>query len=66
LGKETQPTLCIKERQTRLGIISLGTNKDQLLHRIQSVQTSLIYNICTGTKVAFKMMVKLTNGDGER
>jgi len=25
--------------QASLGVISLGTNKDQLLHRIQSIQT---------------------------
>jgi len=39
LGKETQPTLCLKGCQSRFGISSLGTNKDQLLHRIQSIQT---------------------------
>ncbi len=37
LGKETLPTLCLKGRQSRFGISSLGTNKDQLLHRIPKV-----------------------------
>jgi len=44
LAKETQPTLCLKGRQAKFGISSLGTNKDQLLHIIQSVGPSLIYN----------------------
>jgi len=38
-GKETQPTLCLKGRQANFGVSSLGTNKDQLLHRIQRVWT---------------------------
>jgi len=38
-GKETRPTLCLKGPQARLGINSLGTNKYQLLHRIQSGRT---------------------------
>jgi len=38
-GKETQPKLCLKGRQANSGVSSLGTNKDQLLHRIQSVWT---------------------------
>jgi hypothetical protein len=33
-----------KRRQAMFGITSLGTNKDQLLHRIQSIRPSLIYN----------------------
>jgi len=44
LGEETQPKLCLKGRQANSGISSLGTNKHQLLHRIQSVEPSLIYN----------------------
>jgi len=39
LGKETGLTLCLKGCRARLGIISRGTNKDQLLHRIQSAWT---------------------------
>jgi len=39
LGKETRPKLCLKRRQANSGISSLGRNKDQLLHRIQSVRT---------------------------
>jgi len=44
--KETRQRLCLKGRQARLGIISIGTNKDQLLHRIQSLWTftNLQYN----------------------
>jgi len=38
VGKETQSTLW-KVTPSCFGISSLGTNKDQLLHRIQSVQT---------------------------
>ncbi len=38
-GKETRPKLCLKRRQANSGIRSLGTNKHQLLHRIQSVRT---------------------------
>jgi len=39
LGKETLPKLCFKERQANSGVSSLGTNKHQLLHRIQSIWT---------------------------
>jgi len=39
LAEETWPTLCLKGRQANFGVSSLGTNKDQLLHRIQSVRT---------------------------
>jgi len=38
-GEETRPKLCLKGRQANSGASSLGTNKQQLLHRIQSVQT---------------------------
>jgi len=38
-GEETRPKLCLKGRQANFGVSSLGTNKDQLLHRIQSVRT---------------------------
>jgi len=38
-GEETQPKLCLKGRQANFGISSFGTNKHQLLHRIQSVRT---------------------------
>ncbi len=36
LGEETLPKLCLKSYS---GVRSLGTNKDQLLHRIQSIRT---------------------------
>ncbi len=39
LGKENQPKLCLKRRQANASVITLGTNKHQLLHRIQSVRT---------------------------
>ncbi len=39
LGEETQPKLCLKWRQANSGVSSLGTNKHQLSHRIQSVWT---------------------------
>jgi len=39
LGEETRPKLCLKGRQANPGISSLGTNKHQFLHRIQSVRT---------------------------
>jgi hypothetical protein len=38
-GGETQPTLCLKGHQGKLGITSLGTSKDRVFHRIQSIQT---------------------------
>jgi hypothetical protein len=38
VGKKTQPTLW-KVTPSGFGISSLGTNKDQLLHRIQSIHT---------------------------
>jgi len=43
--------LCLKGRQVRLCIIYHGTNKDQLLHRIQSIRTftnlQYLYNFST-------------------
>ncbi len=42
LGEETRPTLCKSDAKPRSG--DLKQNKHQLLHRIESVQTSLIYN----------------------
>jgi len=44
LGKETWPKLCLKRRQANSGVASFGTNKHQLLHRIASIKTPLIYN----------------------
>ncbi len=44
LGKETQSRLCINNAKLRSGVRDQEWNKDQLLHRIQSVWTSLIYN----------------------
>jgi len=38
-GKETQPTLCIKDAKPRSGVVDLRQNKHQLLHRMQSVRT---------------------------
>ncbi len=45
-GKETQPKLCKSDAKLRAGIrdLDLEQNKHQLLHRIRSIQTSLIYN----------------------
>ncbi len=45
LSKETKPKQCISDAKPRSGIRDLEWNKHQLLHRIQSIQTSLIYNI---------------------
>jgi len=44
-GEETQPKLCLKGCQANSGVSSLRANKDQLLHRIQSVRTftNLLY-----------------------
>jgi len=44
LGKETWPTLCINNAKLRSGMNNLEQNKHQLLHRIASVKTPLIYN----------------------
>ncbi len=38
-AKETQPTLCLKGCQAKLGLITLRTINEQLLHRIQSIWT---------------------------
>jgi hypothetical protein len=43
-GKETWPTLCKSDTKQRYGVRDLEPNKHQLLHRIQSIRTSLIYN----------------------
>jgi len=43
-GKETQPTLCKSDTKPRSGIRDLKQNKHQLLHRLASVWTTLIYN----------------------
>jgi len=45
LGKETQPTLCRRTPNVKLGLRSQERNKHQLLHRIATVKTPLIYNI---------------------
>jgi len=44
LGEETWPTLCKSDGKQRFGVRDLEWNKHQLLHRIQSVWHSLIYN----------------------
>jgi len=45
LAEETRPMLCKPTPSgTQLGIRSKRTNKHQLLHRIASVKTPLIYN----------------------
>ena len=45
-GKETQPTLCKKTPSVQRWPQTSRTNKDQLLHRIQSIKTitNLQYN----------------------
>jgi len=43
-GKETWPKLCINDAKLRSGVLDLEQNKHQLLHRITSVKTPLIYN----------------------
>jgi len=55
-AEETRPTLCKPTPSSQLGIRSKRTNKHQLLHRIASVKTPLIYN------TACKILVKLTTG----
>ena len=44
-GKETQPPLCITDAKPKCGIEDFRQNKHQLLHRVTSVKTPLIYNI---------------------
>ena len=44
-GEETRPTLCIKATPQQTGVRNDKRNKHQLLHRIASVKTPLIYNI---------------------
>ncbi len=44
LGKETLPKLCKSDTKLRSGIRYHEWNKHQLLHRIQNIRTSLIYN----------------------
>jgi hypothetical protein len=39
LGEETRLKLCLKRCQANFSVRTLGTNKHQLLHRIQSVRT---------------------------
>ncbi len=39
LGRGNSTTLCLKGRQANSGVRTIGTNNDQLLHRIQSVRT---------------------------
>ncbi len=43
-GKETQPKLFKIDSKLRSGVRYCYTNKHQLLNRIQSVRTSLIFN----------------------
>jgi hypothetical protein len=38
-GQGNSTKLCLKRHQANSGVRSLGTNKHQLLHRIQSIQT---------------------------
>ncbi len=45
LGEETRPTLCKTMPSFQLGFKSWEPNKHQLLHRITSMKTPLIYNI---------------------
>ncbi len=44
LGQETWQSLCINNAKLRPGVKDLERNKHQLLHRIASVKTPLIYN----------------------
>jgi len=39
LGRGNLTKLCLKGRQANSGVGPIGTNKDQLLHRIQSIRT---------------------------
>ncbi len=43
-GKETQPMLCINNAKLRSGVKDMKQNKHELLHRITSIKTPLIYN----------------------
>jgi len=43
--KETWLTLCKSDAKQSSGVADLEQNKHQLLHRLQSIRTSLIYNI---------------------
>jgi len=38
-GEETQPTLCLNDAKLRSSVKDLERNKQQLLHRIQSIRT---------------------------
>jgi len=51
LGKETQPKLCINDAKLKAGILDLEQNKHQLLHRIASIKTPLVYNMMFNFKV---------------
>ena len=44
-GEETQLTLCIYDAKPRSGVKDLKQNKHQLLHRITSVKTPLLYKL---------------------
>ncbi len=45
LGEETRPTLCKSAAKLGSSVRDLKQNKYQLLCRIQSIRTALIYNI---------------------
>jgi len=46
-GKETRLTLCINDAKPISGVKDLRWNKHQLLHRITSIKTPIIYNTFT-------------------
>jgi len=50
--------LCKSDAKSRSGVQDLKGNKHQLLHRIASVQTTLIYN--NGTEAGLKYLTYIT------